>query len=308
MGWETRSVLLGQVQYFDGYHDEILRGRSLLTLRTSDMQSSFDLNCCNVSIFRMGVVQVGDVVFVDQVTGLCCRVGRMFDDKSDCRCVGGIGVLLNGVDGSIFRSWRGFFTFTLAELIQVAFLNSSSSRSFRVSVGLSLSRVAGWHVSGRASFINGILVLGLDCELSLYKAVAEERGLLCSGVWDFTTVLVLFGCVLNRGFSWYQWRRSFLHDWVWNLWLRPGADVASDYSIFLTKAYSSFMVNFGSAGNFACNLSRVLSFQCIRRLTALGRCLLFSREFLFLGHTSAGSRVVDLLPQLYSSFVGVAKT
>lgn len=159
-----------------------------LTLKTTEMETVYDLGSKMVEALSRAKVQSGDVVAIDRATGKVTRLGRSFARSRDYDAAGPAARFVQCPDGELQRRREVVHVVTLHEIDVInsrtqgfLALFAGDTGEIRSEVREQIdSKVAEWREEGKAEIIPGVLfideihMLDVECFSFLGRALENE--------------------------------------------------------------------------------------------------------------------------------------
>ncbi|KAF9511484.1 hypothetical protein BS47DRAFT_1373036 [Hydnum rufescens UP504] len=152
-----------------------------LTIKTTDMETVYDLGHKMIDALRKEKVIAGDVIIVDKASGKVTKLGRSFARSRDYDAMGADTKFVQCPDGEIQKRKEVVHTVSLHEIDVI----NSRTQGFSLCSLAELrdqinSKVGEWKEEGKAEIIPGVLfidevhMLDIECFSFLNRALEDE--------------------------------------------------------------------------------------------------------------------------------------
>lgn len=180
-------------------HSSNSKGR--LTIKTTDMETVYELGNRMVEAFSKERIQSGDVITIDKSNGKLTKLGRSFSRARDFDTIGNESRFVACPDGELQRVKELYHTVSLHEIDAInsksnGFLSifSGDTGEIKMEVREQIrSKILDWCSAGKADIIPGVIfideahMLDVECFSFINRAIEE----------DFSPLVIL---ATNRGF------------------------------------------------------------------------------------------------------------
>ncbi len=162
--------------------------RGKLTMKTTDMETVYDLGERMLEALGRERVQAGDVISIDKANGRITKLGRSYARARDFDAVGGEARFVPCPEGELQQSRESLHTVSLHEIDVInsrtqgfLALFSGETGEIKAEVRDQINgKVAEWRTSGKATLVPGVLfidevhMLDLECFSFLNRAMEDE--------------------------------------------------------------------------------------------------------------------------------------
>jgi RuvB-like protein 2 len=159
-----------------------------LTIKTTDMETVYELGQRMVEALNKERIQPGDVISIDKANGRISKLGRSYARARDFDAMGGETRFVACPEGELQRRKETVHTVTLHEIDVInsrtqGFLALFSGETGEIKCEVRdqiNSRISEWRESGKAELVPGVLfidevhMLDLECFSFLNRAMEEE--------------------------------------------------------------------------------------------------------------------------------------
>ncbi|XKL63941.1 hypothetical protein PGB90_006305 [Kerria lacca] len=159
-----------------------------LTLKSTDMETIYDLGNKMIEALMKEKVQAGDVITIDKVTGKITRIGRSFTRARDYDAAGPQTRFVQCPEGELQKRKEVVHTVTLHEIDVInsrthgfLALFSGDTGEIKSEVREQINfKVSEWREEGKAEFIPGVLfidevhMLDIECFSFMNRALEDE--------------------------------------------------------------------------------------------------------------------------------------
>lgn len=159
-----------------------------VVLKTSDMESAFDIGPKMIETLNKEMVTVGDVISIDKITGRVSKLGKAFSAAHDYDALGTQTKLMNTPSGELLKRKEVEHLVTLHDMDVInsrsqGFMALFSGETGEISLEVREQvdqKVAGWKEEGKATIVPGVLfideshMLSIECYSFLNRALESE--------------------------------------------------------------------------------------------------------------------------------------
>ncbi|XP_019173339.1 PREDICTED: ruvB-like 2 [Ipomoea nil] len=159
-----------------------------MTLKTTDMETVYDLGTKMIEALSKGKVQSGDVIAIDKATGKITKLGRSFSRSRDYDAMGPQNKFVQCPDGELQKRKEVVHCVTLHEIDVInsrtqgfLALFTGDTGEIRTEVRDQIdTKVSEWREEGKAEIVPGVLfidevhMLDIECFSFLNRALENE--------------------------------------------------------------------------------------------------------------------------------------
>ncbi|KAK9814012.1 hypothetical protein WJX73_009092 [Symbiochloris irregularis] len=159
-----------------------------LTMKTTEMETIYDLGVKMIECIIKEKVQAGDVIAIDKVSGKVSRLGRSYARSKDYDAMGGTTKFVQCPDGELQRRKEVVHMVTLHEIDVInsrsqgfLALFAGDTGEIRTEVREQIDgRIAEWREEGKAEIVPGVLfidevhMLDIECFSFLNRALEQD--------------------------------------------------------------------------------------------------------------------------------------
>lgn len=187
---EETEVIEGEVVEIEIEENSVDKRRvGKLTLKTTDMESVYDLGAKMIESFQKEKILAGDIVSIDKASGRISKVGRSFARASEFDAMGPGVRFAQCPEGEIIKRKEVVHTVTLHDVDVInsraqgfTALFSGETGEIKPEVREQINaKVAEWREEGKAELVPGVLfidevhMLDIECFSFLNRALETEN-------------------------------------------------------------------------------------------------------------------------------------
>lgn len=187
---EETEVIEGEVVEIEIEENSVDKRRvGKLTLKTTDMESVYDLGAKMIESFQKEKILAGDIVSIDKASGRISKVGRSFARASEFDAMGPGVRFAQCPEGEIIKRKEVVHTVTLHDIDVInsraqgfTALFSGETGEIKPEVREQINaKVAEWREEGKAELVPGVLfidevhMLDIECFSFLNRALETEN-------------------------------------------------------------------------------------------------------------------------------------
>ena len=187
---EETEVIEGEVVEIEMEENSVDKRRiGKLTLKTTDMESVYDLGAKMIESFQKEKILAGDIVSIDKASGRISKVGRSFARASEFDAMGPGVRFAQCPEGEIIKRKEVVHTVTLHDIDVInsraqgfTALFSGETGEIKPEVREQINaKVAEWREEGKAELVPGVLfidevhMLDIECFSFLNRALETEN-------------------------------------------------------------------------------------------------------------------------------------